>query len=466
MKSIRRRLTRELLLVALVLLGGGWVAFFLAARTELIEQFDATLRARALTLTTLAVREGGHLRLEAADRLGRDFSLARPRDFFEIWDAGGAPALRSDSLEGADFHPPASSSNRGVIWDLELPRGRGGRALAVYFQPRIEGERTGPAGDGGRALLAVAGTREGLDEALTELQAIAAAGGILLLAAILWGVPRVLRRGLRPLDDLARQVSGIGADSLALRVDVAGLPAELRPIAGRLNELLARLEASFERERRFSADLAHELRTPIAELRSLAECALKWPDAREPSTDRDVLASARHMEMLVTQLLALARGEQGQVQARLVKSRLDEAVREAWAPFAARASARSLQLGLELPPVSAAVDPFILRSILNNLFDNAVDYTPAGGDIRVSVEAAAGNGARLRLANTVDAFEVADLPLLFDRFWRKEAARSGQQHLGLGLPLARTYALAMGWSLSAALEPAPSRLVFTLENSR
>jgi signal transduction histidine kinase len=465
MRSIRRRLTRELLLVALVLLGGGWVAFFLAARTELIEQFDATLRARAVTITTLAVRDEGHLHLEAADRLAQEFSRVRPREFFEIWDAAGTPLLRSDSLEGADLNPPPAAPNHRVVWNLALPSGNRGRALALYFQPRLDGDHPGTNPQDGEVRLAVAGTREGLDEALTELLAIAAAGGAALFVAIGWGVPRILRRGLRPLDDLARQVSGIGADSLALRLEVAGLPAELLPIAARLNDLLARLESSFERERRFSADLAHELRTPIAELRSLAECALKWPEAREPTTDRDVLASARHMETLVTQLLALARGEQGQVQATLADTRLDEAVKEAWAPFAGRAGARSLRLRLDLAAVSAAVDPFLLRSILNNLFDNAVDYAPEGGEIQVSLEAGPA-GVRLRLANSVEAFEASDVSLLFDRFWRKETARSGQQHLGLGLPLARTYAAAMGWSLSAALEPLPSRLVFTLANSR
>jgi len=463
MRSIRRRLTRELLTVSLVLLAGGWVAFYLSARTELIEQFDATLRARALTLTALTVQDGGHLRLEAADRLGREFSLARPRDFFEIWDADGRPALRSDSLDGGDLLPPAGARDRRVVWNLELPHGHRGRALAMYFQPRPGQDHPGspPAGE---VRLAVAGTREGLDEALGELLGIAGCGGVLLLAAILWGVPRILRGGLRPLDRLAEQVSAIRADSLAVRLAVADLPAELVPIAARLNDLLGRLEASFERERRFSADLAHELRTPIAELRSLAECALKWPEAREPSTDRDVLASARHMETLVTQLLALARGEQGQVQACPVEISLDEAVREAWVPFAARAGARSLAPHFDLPVIGVAADPALLRSILHNLFDNAVDYTPPGGEIRVSLETGEA-GMQLRVANTVEALEAGDIPQLFDRFWRKEAARSGQQHLGLGLPLARTFALAMGWSLSAALETG-SLLVFTLANSR
>jgi signal transduction histidine kinase len=84
--------------------------------------------------------------------------------------------------------------------------------------------------------------------------------------------------GLSPLNQLANQAASITADSLATRFPTEIWPGELTPISSRLNDLLERLEQSFERERRFSADLAHELRTPIAELRSLAELALKWPE--------------------------------------------------------------------------------------------------------------------------------------------------------------------------------------------
>ncbi len=464
MKSIRRRLTRELLGVSLVLLGGGWIAFFLSARAELIEQFDITLRARALTLTALTVREGGRLRIEAADRLAREYGSARPRDFFEIWQDPGTPALRSDSLGGADLVPPGGLPDRHAAWDVDLPRGRPGRAISVNFKPRPIGNDRGQAA-GGEVMLVVAGDRDGLDEALDELLGIAAIGGILLLAAILIGVPRVLRRGLRPLDRMAEQVSGIRADSLAARLSVADLPTELLPIADRLNDLLARLESSFDRERRFSADLAHELRTPIAEIRSLAECALKWPEARDPSTDRDVLASALHMESMVAQLLALARGEQRQMSAQRIEFRLDALVLATWEPFLSRAAERGLTPHFEMPPAPVAADPLLVRSILRNLFDNAVDYSPAGGEIRASIDFP-GGATRLRISNPVETLDAGDVAQLFDRFWRKEAARSGQQHLGLGLPLARTFAEAMGWSLAAALEPHPLRLVFTLANSR
>ncbi|HEX3728968.1 MAG TPA: ATP-binding protein [Opitutaceae bacterium] len=460
MITIRRRLTRDLLAASLILLGAGGLAFYAIARDELIEQFDSALQAKALAVSALAERDSASWRLVAADGISRDFGPDRRRDFFEIWPPGGLPVIRSDSLHGADLVPAKTGTERWPYWSLTLPTGRPGRAIAVRFQPRTAA--TDQIADSGeQALVVVASNRAGLDEALANLLWSAGAGGALLLAAILWGVPRILRRGLRPLDQLGEAVGAIGPETLGARLAEARLPDELRPIAARLNEFLGRLERSFERERRFSSDLAHELRTPIAELRTAAECGLKWPEARDPAHDREVLAIAQHMELLVNQLLALARGEQGEIAIRRADLSLEACVAEAWAPFAPRAAERNLRARIELRPAPIAADPTLLRSLLHNLFDNAVDYTPEGGEVRISIETGAGP-ARLLVANSVEGLGPADVDRLFDRFWRKEAARSDQRHLGLGLPLSRVFAQAMGCALSAALDPANSRLVFTL----
>ena len=283
---------------------------------------------------------------------------------------------------------------------------------------------------------------------------------MVLLGATLWLIPRVLRRGLQPLDRLGEQAAAIDARSLATRFGVEGLPQELQPIAGRLNELMARMQQSFERERRFTADLAHELRTPLAELRSQAECALKWPESRDPAIDQETLAIAAQMEAMMAHMLALARGEQRQLGAQRTNVALDQAVREAWARLAGRAAQRKLNIVTQLRPAEIPADPALLRSILNNLLENAADYAAPGGRIEIRIEEITGR-TQLSIANTTADLEAADLPMLFDRFWRKEAARSGSQHVGLGLALARTFAEAMDGTLTAAM-PEPAWLVLTL----
>jgi two-component system sensor histidine kinase QseC len=119
-----------------------------------------------------------------------------------------------------------------------------------------------------------------------------------------------------------------------------------------------------------------------------------------------------------------------------------------WQPFAARAAERRLRFNARVPVGTVAVDPVLLRSILANLFDNAVDYAPEGGEITVAAEARGG----LRVANPAGNLAADDVARFFERFWRKETARTGGLHAGLGLNLARVFATAMGWRLTATLE--------------
>jgi two-component system sensor histidine kinase QseC len=217
-----------------------------------------------------------------------------------------------------------------------------------------------------------------------------------------------------------------------------------------LNDLLGRLQRSFERERRFSADLAHELRTPVAELRSLAECALKWPESRDAATDREVLAVAHQMERLVAHLLALTRAEEGRSEVVIEDVDVATFVPEVWQRFAAHAAERELAVTLEVAALTSRADRVLLRSILGNLFENAVVYAPPGSGITITATASEGRVA-IAVANEAPEIGPDDLPKLFDRFWRKEAARTGGEHFGLGLALSRALAEAMGWELTAAL---------------
>jgi signal transduction histidine kinase len=247
-----------------------------------------------------------------------------------------------------------------------------------------------------------------------------------------------VRRGLRPLDQVAAQAMRIDAGSLHSRFRLEGLPAELHPIAARLNDLLERLSAAFERERRFSADVAHELRTPIAELRALAEVALLSPGSQDRRPFEDVLAATLQMENLVTALLSLARCESGRQPVTLEPIALGEALREAWAPLAARARARKLRVDQAPCDVVVSADRLLLSSILGNLLANAVEYAPAGGTVGWTLNE--GAAVELVVSNSNDTLEAADLAHVFEPFWRKDAARADGTHGGLGLSLVAAFA--------------------------
>jgi signal transduction histidine kinase len=123
-----------------------------------------------------------------------------------------------------------------------------------------------------------------------------------------------------------------------------------------------------------------------------------------------------------------------------------------WQPVAARATAKRLRVAMNVPQgVEVNSDPVLLRSILANLVENAVEYTPDNGTIRIDSDDAGSEGLSVRVTNETEHLTADDVPKLFDRFWRRDRARSGTEHSGLGLSLARAFALALGSDLTATL---------------
>ncbi len=465
MRSIRRQLTLGILLSLGLLLGGLGFGIYWAIRDSIYDQFDEALRVKALFIVTSTQQRNNQIRVDFSDGYLREFDYDIATDFFQVYDGEGKSLTRSDSLSGRDLPLRAGSLKTPLYWDLDLPTGEPGRAIGIEFSPNLQNRRGVRKEDPLIARVVVASDRSHLDVLVGRLKmTLLAAGGAMVLVIGLV-VPRVLARGLRPLQALADQASRIDAHSLTERFPVATLPGELQPIARRLNDLLARLGEGFDRERRFSSNLAHELRTPLAELRSQAELALKWPEERTAENDRAVLDIALQMEALVSQMLALARAEQGGsigAKTSVGLAPLIASILEALAPAA---DARGLTIVNDTPADATLVTGAVaLRSILTNLLENAVNYADAGGEVRVQTALDA-DRFHLRVSNPAGALQPADLSRMFERFWRKDSSRSDGAHAGLGLALARSLAEQLGCTLEATRE-APGLLVLTLSGPR
>jgi two-component system sensor histidine kinase QseC len=229
--------------------------------------------------------------------------------------------------------------------------------------------------------------------------------------------------------------------------------------------LLARLESSFERERRFGADVSHELLTPLTELRSLGEYALRYPDTDSRQGWKQALEILRKMESIIVCLVDLSRAERGAPLVNLGPIDLARLLQTVWAPLAEQANQRRLQLELNVPPGTLVLsDDTVLRSIVQNLLSNAVNYADEDGAVQVS--AMRDNGAvRLQVTNPASSLAAGDLPHLFERFWRKDASRSGGGHGGLGLSLARELARLLGCEL-VAMQAGEQTVTMSLEGLR
>lgn len=464
MITIRQRLQRELLGGAIALIGIGTIGIFLVTRAALIITFDKALLARALSIASSIEYEQGELHMESSDQFMREFDESSVTHFFQIRNVRGQSLLRSASSKNTDLDRTTGTISNPEYWNMDLPSGVSGRAIGIAFTPREEetknGERSkmreGWTPD--KVELVVASERKELDQTLATLTIVLAGFGIVLVVTTVLLVPRLLLRKLSPLDQLANQAASISSDSISNRFRIDGLPDELKLLGSRLNDLMERLETSFvrleeslERERRFSADVAHELRTPIAELRSYAELALRLPQERTIENDREVRAIALQMEALVSSLLNMLRSEQNEIVVKPEHFSIGLMIEHIVSNNAYRIEFKSIDYSMDiLPEVVVCSDQALLRSILQNLIDNAIEYTPANGAIRI--QGAIYNGLlSISVINTVESLSANDVSRLFDRFWRKDRARPDNEHFGLGLSISRAFVKVLGLNLNATL---------------
>jgi len=267
-----------------------------------------------------------------------------------------------------------------------------------------------------------------------------------LLALFIWFA---VGHALEPLRRLKALVKARRVEALESLPD-SQLPAEVQPLVTALNELLARLQAALGRERAFMADAAHELRTPLTALHLQMGMLARASDEGERSAAMGTLsAGVQRAIRLVEQMLALARQEP-RAPAPRVTVRLDDLAREIVAELVPLADAGRIDLGVEAAqPAVVAADVDALRTLLRNLIDNAVRYTPAGGrvDVRV-VPATAADGARLAVSDDGPGIDAAERARVFDRFYRHPGTVPPGS--GLGLAIVKAIADAHGATLTLA----------------
>ncbi len=453
MKSIRGHLAASLLVGLLAVLTAGGAALYGAMRLTLTREFDGALLAKAHALVQASRFEHGQFEFDFVADVMPEFVRRERAEYFQISDADGQVLERSRSLGDGVLSAGEPVSTSPVLWGVRLPDGRPGRALGLEFTPQLDLDGEPAVREGGAPRpdpqpvhLIVARGREDIDRPLSALLGGMAIAAVLLVSGTVYAVHRAVTTGLSPVREFVEQVCAIDAPSLSARVSAEATPAELAPVGAAINDLLGRLEGAFQRERRFSAGVAHELRTPIAELRSLTEVAARWPDDHERAgrAVRHAFDIAAQMQGMVAALLTLARAQSGEQPLELEPVEVRAAVEGAWARLAVRAGARGVTMRLDVAPgLSVVAEPAMLGSIAYNLLDNAVEYSPAGA--RIACLGAEDQGTvTLHVRNPAPELTPGDLARLFEPFWRKDAARTGGGRVGLGLALVKSLVETMG----------------------
>jgi two-component system heavy metal sensor histidine kinase CusS len=275
-----------------------------------------------------------------------------------------------------------------------------------------------------------------------------------LVLAVVVGY-RITHHGLRPLKDIAAAIERTSSTRLAERLEERGLPAELSTLAATFNAMLNRLEDAFGRLSQFSSDIAHELRTPVNNLRLDAEVALsrQRPAEEYRETLGSLLEEFVRLSRLIDSLLFLARTENPQTQIRRDPIRVDqelEAIREF---YEAPAGEAGIQLKVEAPcAITAPLDRTLFQRAVGNLVENALAHTPPGG--MVTLSAGERDGAvRVEVADTGEGIPAFELAHVFDRFRRADPSRSRHSGgLGLGLAIVKSITVLHGGEVAMESE--------------
>jgi len=421
--SLRRQLLKGLLWpLSIILLAGSVFAYYFALNSA-VNAYDLGLLNDALDISKQLEIKQGRMALNlppAAHQMLQTNN--QDRVSYAAWDEYGQIFSGNPKLQMADM---LVSEESHIFQDMEL-NGEKHRAMLLRGKE-----------DGHVYYIAVAQTVHGRDKLTGEIFA-----GILLpeallaivsIAAILLGVGR----GLSPVVHLRDEISSRSSNDLR-PIEESTAPAELAPIIHGINALLENLAASFASHRRFIADAAHQLRTPLAALSGQIEVALEEPPSDKKELLHQLLATTRRTTHLANQLLSLARLEHTeQFMYEVAAVDLQKVLQETAADFVTFSARKGIELDFDTYTCRVAGSPLMLRELISNLLDNAVRYTPSGGRIRVSMEMIAQH-VFLAVEDNGPGVPAAELFRLGTPFHRLPSDQA--EGCGLGLAIVREIA--------------------------
>ncbi len=366
-----------------------------------------------------------------------------------------SPALAEEASLAARFAQVAD----GGILSIELADGRWIRAIKArvayaglfalppWTERSTEGEESDP--EASRPVDAVMG----MDASSMHRELTLLAWGL----AIMWGIATTLsalasmwlrRAVLRPIEHISGIIADIDPDRLQTRVPLTDVPEEMRVILARLDALVERLDRAFARERTTIANIAHELRTPIAGMRTTLEFALaRGPHASREDDLQASLQMAETMQRLVTNLLMLARLEAGREPLSLIPVDLSAVIEASLGPVRTYAAGINVQVQ---PALRVLAHADHLRMVMTNLLDNAVHH----GLPATAIDLRASRHERWIVVEVVNATDgtLKDVSEVFNPFWRAESARTAGHHCGLGLALVQRLVVVFGGTVVAHLD--------------
>ena len=292
-----------------------------------------------------------------------------------------------------------------------------------------------------------------VERSLDQLQLVMLLAVPAFLALAVFGSYFLAKLALRPIDHITETAVSLGAGNLSQRITGIESRDEVGRLAGAFNGMLARLEESFQREKQFTSDASHELRTPVSVIMAYAEnLTAHAPNQETKEQASAILLESRRMQSIIAQLLALTRGYEGKYRLEREDIFLQDMVSEVLAELTEEAAACEINLVEQVPSdMILSADQSLMTQLLLNLVENGIKYGKAGGTVAVRALEQDGH-TLLTIQDDGIGIGEKDLPHVFDRFYRADQARD-RSGSGLGLSIVKWIVELHGWRIQVASEP-------------
>ncbi len=457
-RSLQNRLLLSFLVSTTAILACGGFVIYRVIASQLESGNDQLLRDRlAFYETTAKLQEERGIVLATWRWIPAEIMQTGSAYVVQMWYAEDGKAIYHH-LPALDFKPlprPAANGGEAVFLDQTLPDGRPARLVTREFVPARKDPKLPPV----KLQIMVAHDLGALHKTLSDVRWFLIKIGFAVMGVILIASRLIIRRGVKPVNSLVRQIEGIPLSHDGDRFSLPGAPSELQPVVGRLNAMMDRVGAAIEHERQFASNAAHELRNPLAAIRSTIEVALsRTRKAEEYEETLDgIWQSQQGMQRIVNHLLLLARLESGHRQTEFIAEHavLGKILKKAWLGCLEQAEEKKLRVSwqVEKPDTEVMIALSLANIIVTNMLENAVNYTPAGGEIHIQ-GAVSGADFRLSVENTNPGLREDQLEDTFAPFWRADPNASGHRgNAGIGLALCRRVATTLGGKIEASLPP-------------
>lgn len=474
MKPLSTHVFRTLLpaLFAVLFLSGLILKLFYTR--SMVEDFDKALANKASGIVAITEEDEDGLELEVNYESMSNYDISDSPDYFAVLQQNGNIVFWSRSLENFD----RKTLDVGVLKIGEapffknglLPDGRPGRSVSLSYYPKIDidsdddGESPFfPLGQAvslnGRVIspseltLWLAVERETLDSKKHLLNLTLSLTGLLTALMLILTQFYAIRRAVKPIKNITERLESWKVSKMNQPLpDKTGI-LETDVLTQEFNSLLQRVNSSIKREKRFSADLAHEIRTPLTEMKLLLELHERWPEDTRESRDMTVelALSVDRMQRLVENLLAIGKSESGVIDisgTTVFAPLLEKHIKLHFEKI----NKKQLIVETKIPDnTTLSNGKYIWPRIIDNLLDNAIEYSTDGATIQVTMVRDTLGAFSFEVCNPAEGLTDADMPHIFSRLWRKDESRHSTIHSGLGLSLVKNYCELLGYQVNGEL---------------